>query len=274
MRGAGPYHSAFGPVCLPQPRKRLLGEEGDDLAVGGPVVGREAAAVQDGFEGRYAAAGPCGADGMADGALHTAGGGAEVGGYQRVQRAGQAVQIVRVLQGQQRGLQEKAVAVQVGRNANLQQHGCHVLLGGFLCLRRFRDGRHRGAGQRQDVPGQAVHVRRLNHVVGSAQLHGAADEIVPVQGGQRNDLGPVGGLQVGQALQHAKAVQLRHYHVAHQHLRAVLAHQLQGLQAIGCRAHQQDARPPAQLLGQRLPHMCAVLRHHNTNRFHEQRSPS
>ena len=59
---------------------------------------------------------PCHLDSVADGALHTAGGGAVFLGDFRVQALGHSVDILRFVHGEQDGIPQELVALDVGRD--------------------------------------------------------------------------------------------------------------------------------------------------------------
>ena len=59
---------------------------------------------------------PCHFDGVADGTLHPAGGGAVFLGDFRVEALGHSVDILRLVHGEQDGIPQELVALDVGRN--------------------------------------------------------------------------------------------------------------------------------------------------------------
>ena len=59
---------------------------------------------------------PCNLDGVADGALHPAGGGAVFLGDFRVQALGHSVDILRLVHGEQDGIPQELVALDMGRD--------------------------------------------------------------------------------------------------------------------------------------------------------------
>ena len=65
-------------------------------------------------EGIHIAPVPCHLDGVADGALHPAGGGAVFLGDFRVQTLGHSVDILRLVHGEQDGIPQELVALDVG----------------------------------------------------------------------------------------------------------------------------------------------------------------
>ena len=102
------------PLSLIQPH--LIGYHRDELAVGG-----FSAQVMDGVaevavEGVHITPVPCHLDGVADGALHPAGGGAVFLGDFRVQTLGHSVDILRLVHGEQDGIPQELVALDVGRH--------------------------------------------------------------------------------------------------------------------------------------------------------------
>ena len=67
-------------------------------------------------EGVHVSPVPCYLDGVADGSLHTAGSGAVFLGDFRVQALGHGVDILRLVHGEQDGIPQELVALDVGRN--------------------------------------------------------------------------------------------------------------------------------------------------------------
>ena len=67
-------------------------------------------------EGVHIAPVPCHLDGVADGALHPAGGGAVFLGDFRVQTLGHSVDVLRLVHSEQDGIPQELVALDVGRN--------------------------------------------------------------------------------------------------------------------------------------------------------------
>ena len=102
---------------LPFIQPHLVSYHGNELAVGG-----FSAQVMDGVaevavEGVHIAPVPCHLDGVADGALHTAGGGAVFLGDFRVQTLGHGVDILRLVHGEQDGIPQELVALDMGGDA-------------------------------------------------------------------------------------------------------------------------------------------------------------
>ena len=101
---------------LPLIQPHLVRNHCDELRVGGL-----AAQVMDGItevavEGIHIAPVPCHLDGVADGALHPAGGGAVFLGDFRVEALGHSVDILRLVHGEQDGIPQKLVALDMGGN--------------------------------------------------------------------------------------------------------------------------------------------------------------
>ena len=91
----------------------LVSDHCDELRVGG-----FSAQVMDGVaevavEGVHIAPVPCNLDGVADGALHPAGGGAVFLGDFRVQALGDGVDVLRLVHGEQDGIPQELVALDV-----------------------------------------------------------------------------------------------------------------------------------------------------------------
>ena len=83
-----PVISSFSGTVL---HGKLIGYQGDELAIGGLFFWDGHAAAKGAVEGVDAAAAPCYLDGVADGALHLAGTGAKAPGNGGVQLFGDAV---------------------------------------------------------------------------------------------------------------------------------------------------------------------------------------
>ena len=101
---------------LPFIQPHLVGDHRNELR-----VGRLAAQVMDGItkvavEGVHITPVPCHLDGVADGALHPAGGGAVFLGDFRVQTLGHGVDVLRLVHGEQNGIPQELVALDVGGN--------------------------------------------------------------------------------------------------------------------------------------------------------------
>ena len=104
------------PHPLPFIQPHLISYHRDELAVGG-----FSAQVMDGItevavEGVHIAPVPCHLDGVADGALHPAGGGAVFLGDFRVQTLGHGVDVLRLVHGEQDGVPQELVALDVRRH--------------------------------------------------------------------------------------------------------------------------------------------------------------
>ena len=100
------------PLAFIQPH--LVGDHCDEFR-----VRRFSAQVMDGVaevavEGVHITPVPCHLDGVADGALHPAGGGAVFLGDFRVQALGHSVDILRLVHGEQDGIPQELVALDVG----------------------------------------------------------------------------------------------------------------------------------------------------------------
>ena len=99
--------------CLPHPlpfiQPHFVGNHCDELR-----VGRFAPQVMDGIaevavEGVHVSPVPCNLDGVADGALHAAGGGAVFLGDLRVQALGHGVDVLRLVHSEQDGIPQELV---------------------------------------------------------------------------------------------------------------------------------------------------------------------
>ena len=83
------------------------------------TIGGLTAQVMDGIaevaiEGIHISPVPCHLDGVADGALHAAGGGTVFLGDFRVQALGHGVDVLRLVHGEQNGIPQELVALDVG----------------------------------------------------------------------------------------------------------------------------------------------------------------
>ena len=110
------------PHPLPFIQPHLISYHCDELR-----VGRFTAQVMDGIaevaiEGIHVSPVPRHLDGVADGALHPAGGGAVFLGDFRVQALGHGVDILRLVHGEQNSVPQELVALDVGGHANLVQY--------------------------------------------------------------------------------------------------------------------------------------------------------
>ena len=99
----------FLPHPLPFIQPHLIGDHGDELAIGG-----FSAQVMDGIakvaiEGIHVSPVPRNLDGVADGALHPAGGSAVFLGDFRVQALGHGVDVLRLVHGEQDGIPQELV---------------------------------------------------------------------------------------------------------------------------------------------------------------------
>ena len=104
------------PHPLPFIQPHLISYHRNELA-----VGRLAPQVMDGIaevavEGVHVSPVPCYLDGVADGALHPAGGGAVFLGDFRVEALGHSVDILRLVHGEQDGIPQELVALDMGGN--------------------------------------------------------------------------------------------------------------------------------------------------------------
>ena len=104
------------PHPLPLIQPHLVSDHRDELAVGG-----FSAQVMDGVaevavEGVHITPVPCHLDGVADGALHPAGGGAVFLGDFRVEALGHGVDVLRLVHGEQDGIPQELVALDMGRH--------------------------------------------------------------------------------------------------------------------------------------------------------------
>ena len=105
-------------LCSPNPlpfiQPHLVGYHRDKLAVGGLSAQVVDGVAEVAVQRIHIAPVPCHLDGMADGALHPAGGGAVALGNFRVQALGHRVDILRLVHREQDGVPQKLVTLDVG----------------------------------------------------------------------------------------------------------------------------------------------------------------
>ena len=101
---------------LPLIQPHLVGNHCNELAVGGFSPQVMDGITEVAVEGVHIAPVPCHLDGMTDGALHPAGGGAVFLGDFRVQALGHGVDVLRLVHGEQDGIPQELVALDVGGN--------------------------------------------------------------------------------------------------------------------------------------------------------------
>ena len=104
------------PHPLPFIQPHLIRNHCNELAVGGFSAQVVDGVAKVAVEGVHIAPVPCHFDGVADGALHPAGGGAVFLGDFRVEALGHGVDIFRLVHGEQDGIPQELVALDVGRN--------------------------------------------------------------------------------------------------------------------------------------------------------------
>ena len=104
--------------CLPHPlafiQPHLIGYHCDELRVGGLAPQVMDGIAEVAVESIHISPVPCNLDGVADGALHPAGGGAVFLSNLRVQALSHGVDIVRLVHGEQNGIPQELVAFDVG----------------------------------------------------------------------------------------------------------------------------------------------------------------
>ena len=99
------------PLAIIQPH--LVGDHGNELAVGGLSAQVVDGVAEVAVQRVHIAPVPCHLDGMADGALHPAGGGTVALGDLRVQALGHRVDILRLVHREQDGVPQKLVTLDV-----------------------------------------------------------------------------------------------------------------------------------------------------------------
>ena len=105
-------------LCLPHPlafiQPHFISYHCNELAVGGLAAQVVDGVAEVAVQGVHIAPVPCHLNGMADGALHPAGGGAVALGNFRVQALGHRVDILRLVHREQDGVPQKLVTLDVG----------------------------------------------------------------------------------------------------------------------------------------------------------------
>ena len=99
---------------LPFIQPHFVSDHRDEFAVGGLAPQVVDGIAEVAVEGIHIAPVPSHLDGVADGALHPAGGGAVFLGDFRVQTLGHSVDILRLVHGEQDGIPQELVALDVG----------------------------------------------------------------------------------------------------------------------------------------------------------------
>ena len=107
-------------LCLPHPlpliQPHFVSYHRNELAVGGLPAQIMDGIAEVAIEGIHVSPVPCYLDGVADGALHAAGSGAVFLGDFRVQTLGHSVDVLRLVHGEQDGIPQELVALDVGRD--------------------------------------------------------------------------------------------------------------------------------------------------------------
>ena len=104
------------PHPLPFIQPHLVRYHCNELAVGGFTPQVMDGIAEIAIEGVHVSPVPCHLDGMADGALHPAGGGAVFLGDFRVEALGHGVDVLRLVHGEQDGIPQELVALDVRRH--------------------------------------------------------------------------------------------------------------------------------------------------------------
>ena len=99
----------FLPHPLPFIQPHLVSYHRNELAVGGLTAQVMDGIAEVAIEGIHISPVPCHLDGVADGALHTAGGSAVFLGDLRVQALGHGVDVLRLVHGEQNGIPQELV---------------------------------------------------------------------------------------------------------------------------------------------------------------------
>ena len=107
------WGSCRSPHPLPLIQPHLVGDHRNELAVGGLSAQVVDGVAEVAVEGVHVSPVPCHLDGMADSALHPAGGGAVLFGDFRVETLGHSVDVLRLVHGEQDGIPQKLVTLDV-----------------------------------------------------------------------------------------------------------------------------------------------------------------
>ena len=102
------------PHPLPLIQPHLIGYHRDELRVGGLAPQVVDGIAEVAVEGVHIAPVPCHLDGVADGPLHAAGSGAIFLGDFRVEALGHSVDVLRLVHGEQDGIPQELVTLDVG----------------------------------------------------------------------------------------------------------------------------------------------------------------
>ena len=107
------WGSCRSPHPLPLIQPHLIGDHRDELAVGGFSTQVVDGIAEVAVEGVHVSPVPRHLDGVADGALHPAGGSAVLFGDFRVETLGHSVDVLRLVHGEQDGIPQKLVTLDV-----------------------------------------------------------------------------------------------------------------------------------------------------------------
>ena len=102
------------PLSLIQPH--LVGDHGNEFRICGLAAQVVDGVAEVAVQGIHIATVPCHLDGVADGPLYPAGGGAVFLGDLRVETLGDGVDVLRLVHGEQDGIPQELVAFDVGRD--------------------------------------------------------------------------------------------------------------------------------------------------------------
>ena len=167
---------------------------------------------------------------MADGPLHPGGRSAEALGHLGVENLGDRVDDVDVIHGDEDGLPQILIALDVGRYAHLMDdggyHGLQTVGVVPVLFQGFEGGQLADAGTDRAEPAGLDHV--VVGAVGGGQVGNASPDIA----GEHQDLGMAFQRQAAQTLQHLQPVQSGQHHLHHDHIREQLLGQFQQLKAV------------------------------------------
>ena len=198
---------------------------------------------------------------MADGPLHTAGGGAEALGHLRIKHLGHGVDDIHIVDGNDDGLPQVLVALDVGGDADLVDDGGYLgLQGGGVVLFRLQPARRHNLTQalsHRGDPAGLGHVKIRTLCRGS--VHHAALHIA----GQ--DQHPGAALQLGKFLQYIQAVHSAgEYQLHHHRIRLEVTHHVQQLGTVTRFPYHPETRLVIQRPYHTFSKFCSCIGHYDS----------
>ena len=177
-------------------------------------------------EGLHIAAIPRHFDGVADGALHPAGGGAVGLGNLRIEPLGHRVDVIRLVHGEQDGIPQELIALDVGGHTQLVEQLCDHQL---VAVQTGLDNPLGGCiGRLEDAVCQNILVKRFDEVIRKALVQKFLHHFFALER-PRHEEGRVLVAGFVVLLLDRHGIQTGHESVQQNHLRAYLQHPLQDL---------------------------------------------